>query len=95
MTFGPSAVAIRPAYRIPVNGVPSSAIACTVGRTIVSIAVSTTSWLICGTGLYAPMPPVFGPLSPSKARLWSCEIGIGQNSVPFTKLISENSWPSR
>ena len=51
MTFGPSAVAIRPAYRMPVNGVPSAAMASTVGRTIVSMAASTTSCPICGTGL--------------------------------------------
>ena len=24
------------------------------------------------TGQYAPMPPVFGPRSPSSSRLWSC-----------------------
>ncbi len=41
------------------------------------------------------MPPVFGPVSSSYARLWSWLIGMGQNSVPFTQLMSENSWPSR
>ena len=51
MTFGPSAVAIRPAYRMPVNGVPSSAMPSTVGRTIFSMASSTTDCGICGTGL--------------------------------------------
>src|SRR5262252_9543236 len=44
----------------------------TVGSTISSMARRAMSGVITGAGEYAPMPPVLGPRSPSKARLWSC-----------------------
>ena len=38
-----------------------------------------------GTGEYAPMPPVFGPLSPSNTRLWSCAVANGCASRPVAQ----------
>ncbi len=41
------------------------------------------------------MPPVFGPESPSNARLWSCTSGMGIRWVPSTNAWSVNSSPIR
>src|SRR2546427_13000255 len=71
-SMGPSFVAMKPPYRMPLNGVPRAAIASTV-FVIVSRARSKSSIVRNGNrwsaSLYEPMPPVFGPLSPSYARL--------------------------
>ena len=74
ITFGPSAVSIRPdveeaAERVPLGRACRRA----TGATIVAqdarrASAASTS----GLGANAPMPPVFGPWSSSKARLWSC-----------------------
>ncbi len=54
---------------------PSSAIAFTDGRTIsFSIRVSNAG-VTTSAGEYVPIPPVFGPVSPSPTRLWSCDVG--------------------
>ena len=47
------------------------------------------------TGAYAPMPPVFGPSSPSKARLKSCAETSGSAWRPSQIAKSETSGPSR
>ncbi len=44
---------------------------CTVGITISRSTRAWTSGVTTGAGEYAPMPPVFGPSSPSRSRLWS------------------------
>src|SRR5207247_10563727 len=71
-SFGPSFVAMKPPYRMPLNGVPRAAIASTV-FVIVSSERTKSSFVRKGkrwsASLYEPMPPVFGPLSPSYARL--------------------------
>src|ERR1700756_1720588 len=43
----------------------------TVGTMISRITRLWTSGVTTGAGEYAPMPPVLGPWSPSKMRLWS------------------------
>src|SRR5437764_8712589 len=47
-----------------------------------------------GTGEYAPIPPVFGPRSPSAARLKSCAAARGTARVPSQIAKSETSRPS-
>ncbi len=48
----------------------------------------------CGTGEYAPMPPVFGPTSPSPSRLKSCAAPSGTTRRPSESANSETSGPS-
>ncbi len=68
--FGwPCASIIRPAYRKPVNTMPSRAMPSTVGRMISCITFACTLGVTTGAGEYAPMPPVLGPVSPSPRRL--------------------------
>ncbi len=43
-----------------------------VGKITSRMARACTSGVTTGAGEYAPMPPVFGPRSPSWMRLWSC-----------------------
>ena len=71
MTFRPSRVSISPAYRIPTYGHPSAASAATTGSMISVRALRSTSWFqrTPRGGLYAPIPPVLGPVSPSPTRL--------------------------
>ena len=40
------------------------------------------------------MPPVFGPLSPSPTRLWSCAVPTGRQVVPSTRTKKLASSPS-
>jgi hypothetical protein len=73
-TFGPVSVNISPAYSNPVNGVPFSRSAVSVGRVSVGRIISRSarsrnSGVSIDTGAYAPIPPVFGPASPSSSRL--------------------------
>ena len=42
-----------------------------------------------------PMPPVFGPVSSSKARLWSCTETMGTTRAPSEKTRKETSSPAR
>ena len=42
----------------------------------------STSGVTTGAGEYAPMPPVFGPRSPSSRRLWSWLVAIGTKFAP-------------
>ena len=41
------------------------------------------------------MPPVFGPASPSRRRLWSCDVASGSTCVPSTIAMKLASSPSR
>ena len=56
---------------------------------------ATSSSVTKGTGLYTPMPPVLGPLSPSSARLWSCEVASGTTVLPSVRHSMETSGPLR
>ncbi len=83
MTFGaPLRSIISPTYRKPVNGAPSAAMPAMVGRTISSRMRRSTSGVTTGAGEYAPMPPVFGPRSPSSRRLWSWLVASGSTCAP-------------
>src|SRR5947209_16429333 len=79
-SMGPSFVAMKPPYRMPLNGVPRAAIASTV-FVIVSRAWSKFSFVRKGNRgsarLYEAMHPLFGPLSHSHARLRSLASGFG------------------
>ena len=46
-------------------------------------------------GETVPMPPVFGPLSPSRARLWSWTETMGTTFAPSEKTRNETSSPDR
>src|SRR5262249_47469507 len=71
-TRGPWLVTIRPAYSTPRNGRRPRFSACTVGTRIDASTSRSSSGVPSGAGQYAPIPPVFGPRSSSKAALWSC-----------------------
>ena len=47
-----------------------------------------------GVGVKAPMPPVFGPRSPSKIRLWSWAGGSTSTRSPSTSAMTLTSGPS-
>ena len=47
-----------------------------------------------GAGQYAPIPPVFGPVSPSLTGLWSWHGGKGKIVRPLTSASTESSSPS-
>ena len=76
------------------NGVPRCASSASTGRWIVSTSSSTSDSPSQGTGEYEPMPPVFGPVSPSPTRLKSCAGASGMASRPSVIANSETSWPS-
>ena len=44
-------------------------------------------------GETVPMPPVFGPWSPSRARLWSWTETMGTTRAPSEKTRNETSSP--
>ena len=69
IVFTPSSVSINPPYRKPVNGTPSSTMAFAIGFMIVFIVSSMICGVMRRTGEYTPIPPVFGPVSPSYAHL--------------------------
>ncbi len=47
-----------------------------------------------GAGQYAPIPPVFGPRSPSRSRLWSCAGGSSTYRAPSHRAMTLTSSPS-
>ena len=77
----PREVSASPTYSSPEYGVPRRRISASVGR----ITRSTTSSLrpggAQGSGEYAPMPPVLGPVSPSPTRLKSCAGGSAHDRL--------------
>ena len=91
-TRGPSSVSIRPANRQPTNGVPRRASSSITGRCTASTRASTSSSR--GTGEYAPMPPVFGPVSPSPSRLKSCAAPSGTTRRPSREREQRDLRPS-
>ena len=95
MTFGPSAVSIRPQYSTPAKGVPSLRMPASTGSTTVRITRSTRAASTSGLGASAPIPPVLGPSSLSKARLWSCADPIGRPRVPSHNAKNDTSGPTR
>ena len=56
---------------------------------------SWISGVTTGAGEYAPMPPVFKPVSFSPTRLWSWLVAIGSTFLPSTMTIKLASSPSR
>ena len=68
-TFGPSAVSISPAKSTPVNGAPRRASSLEHGRVDPVDELGDLVDAEPGTGENDPMPPVFGPVSPSPTRL--------------------------
>ncbi len=94
-TFGPDSVIMRPAKRTPWKRRPSAARPATVGTTISCMIRLWPSRLMFVVGETVPMPPVFGPLSPSSARLWSCTEAIGTTREPSEKTRNDTSSPSR
>ena len=48
---------------------PSAAMPFTAGTMISRMMRACTAGVTTGAGEYAPMPPVFGPASPSSSRL--------------------------
>ena len=91
----PLHVSASPAYSRPANGVPrrriSSTVGCRTSRSVSSTRVAGAQ----DSGAYAPMPPVFGPSSPSATRLKSCAGSSGTTVVPSVIANSETSGPSR
>ena len=61
-----------------------------IPRSIAFIRSSVAS----GTGVKAPMPPVFGPRSPSSRRLWSRALPMIAQSAPSQIAKTESSGPS-
>mmetsp|Transcript_63382 Transcript_63382/g.166006 ORF Transcript_63382/g.166006 Transcript_63382/m.166006 type:complete len:312 (-) Transcript_63382:531-1466(-) len=94
MTLGPLAVSISPAKRQPVNGVFSFAMPSMVGLRISCLMRSRSAALTVGVGAKAPMPPVLGPSSQSKMRLWSCAGGSTAMWVPSVRQRMEHSGPA-
>ena len=86
-------MSISPANRTPRYGVPSAAIAATVRSSIGQIAASVAASTE-GTGAYAPIPPVFGPVSPSPTRLWSRLSDSGTVRSPSLSAKADTSGPS-
>ena len=74
-TFGPSSVIISPVNSTPLNANPSALMPSIVGCKISLCTCSIISGGAIEVGAYVPMPPVFGPVSPSPMRLWSCAGG--------------------
>ncbi|VWL93240.1 Uncharacterised protein [Collinsella intestinalis] len=92
MTLGPSGVSMKPPYRQPRKSMPSRLAAAMVSSRMRHISACSSSVTI-GTGLYTPMPPVLGPRSPSRARLWSWEVAMGRTALPSVKASSVHSGP--
>jgi hypothetical protein len=73
------------------NGAPRRASSARTGRCTTSTSSSAS---MPATGEYEPMPPVFGPSSPSKARLKSCAAGSGTAFTPSQSAKTDTSVPS-
>ena len=62
---------------------------------MMSCMAASSSGVTMGTGEYAPMPPVFGPRSPSNARLWSWAVAMQCALPSLTNASIEHSGPVR
>ena len=76
-------------------GVPSAAMPLTAGRMTSRMIRAWTVGVTTGAGEYAPMPPVFGPWSPSPRRLWSCDDASASTWAPSAITMKLASSPSR
>ena len=94
-TFGPASVIINPANSTPWKRRPSAARPATVGTITSCMIRLCPSSVRLVVGETVPMPPVFGPLSPSSARLWSCTDAIGTTREPSENTRNDTSSPSR
>ena len=65
-----------------------------MGSSTWSVTFPATSGVQDGTGECDPMPPVFGPRSPSCARLKSCAACIASTVFPSEKASTDSSSPS-
>ena len=72
---------------------PSDRSAARVGSTALVSTASTMSAPATGTGEYAPMPPVLGPVSPSPTRLKSWAGASGTARSPSHTHSTESSGP--
>src|SRR5690625_4702905 len=95
MTRGPLDVSASPQYTTPTNGVPRRRISSTVGWATCATTCCAKSAGAQGSGEYAPIPPVFGPASLSKARLKSWAGSSGTTVTPSVIQKSETSGPSK
>ncbi len=91
-TRGPSSVTISPAKRQPTNGVPRRASSSSTGWWIASTSASASPSQ--PTGENAPIPPVFGPVSPSPIRLKSCAAPSATARRPSQSAKTDASRPS-
>ena len=66
-----------------------------VGRIISAMTCASMAGVTTGAGLYAPMPPVLGPTSPSPTALWSWQAASGSAVSPSTSAKKEASSPAR
>ena len=76
-------------------GMPSAAMPATAGRITSRMMRACTSGVTTGAGEYAPMPPVFGPSSSSRRRLWSWLDASGSTLRPSTITMKLASSPAR
>ena len=74
---------------------PSAARVATLGATISAKARASSSGVSTRAGLYAPIPPVLGPVSPSPTRLWSCAVPNGTIAAPSVSTNRLTSSPVR
>src|SRR2546423_1232488 len=65
------------------------------GRMISRITRACSFGVTIGAGEYAPMPPVFGPWSPSRKRLWSWLVASGRAVLPSARTMKLASSPAR
>src|SRR3954468_3995000 len=74
---------------------PSCAMPWMAGWMISRITRAWISGVTTGAGEYAPMPPVLGPSSPSRRRLWSWLVASGSTLVPSLITMKLASSPCR
>ena len=77
------------------NGMPRRASSARIGRWNAASNSSTPASGRSGSGLEAPIPPVFGPTSPSSSRLWSRASGSATASRPSHSAMRLASRPCR
>ena len=83
-TRNPLLVTIKPGKSRPRNMSPLLVRPWSNGCMIESSNSRSRSVFQLSAGLTAPMPPVFGPSSPSSARLWSRAVASVRKASPLT-----------
>src|ERR1017187_7928028 len=94
-TIGPRAVIMMPQYRMPLYSAPSAFMPAITGRATCATSQSRIPASMIWSVEYAPMPPVLGPWSLSKTRLWSCVATSGATRSPSLITRNDSSSPSR